>query len=369
MLAFALFLFVFQILLVFVHLAVYATAAMAFGIGGPVFAAIFIVLSVTFVSASLLARFRSGRFVDWYYTAAAYWFGLVHYLFVGAVAFFFVTHLLYTEHYYVPPAVIGGILFGALFLLNLYGTWESGRVQVTRVNVALPDLPASWRGKSIVFMSDLHLGNVWRQGFVAKIADKVNALHPEAVFIGGDVYDAGRCNPAKIIEPFRTIAAPQGVYFVMGNHEYFFPQIEAGLAALRDVGVRILNNEKVDLGGIAFVGVDDLATHRRADFEKVLQKIGIDPHVPNVLIKHEPSHLAVARDQGVALGLFGHTHHGQIFPMNFLTARIYRSFDYGLKRIGNMQVYTSSGAGTWGPPLRLGTKSEIVCITLQRKVL
>lgn len=365
MLEFILFLLVFQVLLVFVHLAVYVALAAAFGIGGPLLATIFIVLSLTFVSASLIAHFHYGRYVEDYYTAAAYWFGLVHFLFVGAVAFFFISNWLYASGSYVPPATLGGILFGGLFSLHLYCTWDGKHVRVTRVSVSLPNLPAAWRGKSIVFMSDLHLGNVWRQGSAAKIAKKIDSLHPEAVFIGGDLYDGGRCDPKAIIEPLRSIVAPQGVYFVTGNHEYFFPQLEAGLAAIRDLGMKILNNEKVDLHGIAFIGVDDRDGHRREDFEKILQKINIDPRVPNVLVKHEPSHLAVARDRGIALGLFGHTHHGQIFPLNFLTSRVYRGFDYGLKRFGDMQVYTSSGAGTWGAPIRLGTRSEIVHITLR----
>ena len=91
-----------------------------------------------------------------------------------------------------------------------------------------------------------------------------------------------------------------------------------------------------------------------------MQRIGVDRARPSILLKHEPSDLDVAEAAGVSLDLSGHTHHGQIFPLMFFTWQIYKGFDYGLKRIGAMQVFTSSGVGTWGPPLRLGTKSEIV---------
>ncbi len=354
-----------QVLLIFVHLAVYATLAAAFGIGGTALEIAFTVLAFTFLSASLLTHRYRGRAVDWFYTAAAYWFGLVHFLFVGAVLFFLSANVLYRTNVYVPPAFLGGIAFGALFLLHCYGTWMSGRVGTTFLDIALPDLPASWRGKRLAFVSDLHLGNVRRQAFARKVAERINALHPEAVAIGGDLYDGTRCDAAALIEPLRSLRPLQGVYFVTGNHEYFLPNMTEALAAIRAVGIRILNNEVADLEGLAIAGVDNRAVHHKNDFARVLHDMSIPKDKPTILIKHEPSHLTVARDVGVPLVLSGHTHHGQIFPINFLTRRIYRGFDYGLMRLNGMQVYISSGAGTWGPPLRFGTKSEIVCVTLR----
>lgn len=381
-------LLVLQVLLIFVHLAVYATAAEAFGIGGPVFQAIFIFLSLTFLSASILAHWYKGRILRWYYAAAAYWFGLINFLFGGAVAFFFVTDMLYSFNYYVPPAPLAAIFFGLFFLLHLYGTWKSGQAGITRIDVALTGLPAAWRGKKIVFVSDLHLGNVRRDGFVAKVVRKIKEQAPEAVFIGGDLYDGVACDPAKLIEPLRELRPPRGVYFVTGNHEYFLPDLPSALAAIRGAGIRILEDEKVDLGGLSVVGVNDYShlakggrreehfkkvlrgrakalQHEERKLEKTLNGTAIQNGHPAILLKHEPTYLDAARDAGVALGLFGHTHHGQIFPLNYLTQKIYRGFDYGLHRAGNMQAYTSSGVGTWGPPLRLGTKSEIVLITLR----
>lgn len=356
---------VLQVLLIFVHLAVYAVASTTFGIGGLLFKTIVITLALTFLSASFLSHWFRNKFIDWYYAAAAYWFGLVHFLFVGAVAFFFSASILYRLNYYVPPALLGGIFFGALFLLHGYGTWKSGRAEITFLNLALPNIPEWWRNQKIVFVSDLHLGNVRRRAFATKVVRKIRALRPEAVFIGGDLYDGVACDVEGIIEPLRALRAPQGVYFVTGNHEYFLPDLEKAFAAIRGIGIRILNNEKVDIRGIIFLGVDNKAVRRKEDFERILGEFGIDGSRPTILIKHEPNYLRAARDAGIALGFFGHTHGGQIFPLNFLTRRIYRGFDSGLKQLDGMRAYTSSGVGTWGPPLRLGTKSEIVCITLR----
>jgi uncharacterized protein len=124
----------------------------------------------------------------------------------------------------------------------------------------------------------------------------------------------------------------------------------------------VLDDKKVDIGGIDLIGVDYRSSHKREDFERTLAGIGVDRAKPSILLKHEPIDLDVAEVAGISLDLSGHTHHGQIFPLMFFTWQIYKSFDYGLKRLGTMQIFASIGVGTWGPPLRLGTNSEIVSI-------
>jgi hypothetical protein len=360
-------LIVFEILLVIVHLAVYATLVAAFGIvGGVLLKTVFIVLALTFVSATFLAHFYKGTVVDWYYQFSAYWFGLVHFLFGGAVIFYFTLNVLYSRGIYVSPALVGGICFGVLFLLHLYGTIKSQRPEVTTIKIPFSSLAGFrtdfWKGKRIVFVSDLQLGNVYRQNFASRVASKIAALDPYAVFIGGDLYDGVVCDEEKLIEPLRALHPAGSTYFVTGNHEYYLHDIQSALAAVRAAGITVLDNEKVDIGGIDIIGVDYQAAHKKEDFKKILERIGIDRTKPSILLKHEPTDLDVAGEAGISLDLSGHTHHGQIFPLMFFTWQIYKGFDYGLKRLGGMQVFTSSGAGTWGPPLRLGTNSEIVAI-------
>jgi predicted MPP superfamily phosphohydrolase len=356
-------LLVFQALLVIVHLALYGVLNAAFGIGGTLAKTLFVVLSLTFVAASLLTHSMKGKWVDWFYTAAAYWFGLVNFLFAGVVMFFFASYVLYARNDYVSPAVLAGISLGLFFLLHLYGTWASGRAGITHVRIVMTNLPEWWRGKTAVFVSDIHLGNVRGSAFAEKVAKKIAALAPQAVFIGGDLYDGSACDAQALIEPLQALHAPQGIYFVTGNHEFYLPDMPVALAAIRNAGVTILENETVELHGLTVAGVDNQATHRKDDFARILQEMKVPRATPAILLKHEPSDLQVAHDAGMALVLSGHTHRGQIFPLNFFTRQIYHGFDYGLKRLDDMQVYTSSGVGTWGPPLRLGTKSEIVQIT------
>lgn len=354
----------FEILLIMVHLAVYATLAAAFGIGGTFVAVLFFVLALTFVSASVLSRFFNNRAVAWYYAFSAYWFGLVNFLFFGGLVFFAAMAVSYSFNIYPSLPALGAVCFGAAFLIHLYATWNSGRAEITKVRVDIPGLPPSWKGRTVVFVSDVHLGNVRGKRFAAKVAEKIKALSPWALFIGGDLYDGTRCDERDIITPFRGMHFPGGSYFVTGNHEYYLRngEIGEGLAAIRDAGIRVLNNEAVDLDGVRLAGIDDRSAATKEGLQEALSRIAVDDGTPSILLRHIPFELNALSKKGFSLALFGHTHQGQIFPLNLITRRIFGGYDYGPKRYDTMQTYTSSGVGTWGPPLRLGTKSEIVLI-------
>jgi predicted MPP superfamily phosphohydrolase len=155
-----------------------------------------------------------------------------------------------------------------------------------------------------------------------------------------------------------------GSYFVAGNHEYYLMKKDAAdfAKSLKEVGVRVLHNEKIDLDGVQLIGIDDKSASEKGNLAKIFDDMTIDGSKPSIFLRHAPFDLDLTAQKGFSLALFGHTHQGQIFPLNLLTSKIYNGYDYGLKSHGSMQIYTSSGVGTWGPPLRLGTKSEIVVI-------
>lgn len=350
----------YQTFLILVHAAVYAGLVGAFGIESLALKILFIILTFTFVSASLLSRWLKNKVVGWYYAFAAYWFGLVHFLFAGVLAFFVLENVANVFHYYIPPEFLGVVCFGAAFALHSYATWSSNRAQITHVRMAVPEMPAFWRGKSVVFVSDLHLGNVNGARFAQKIAKKIAGIRPEVVFLGGDIYDGVAGDMDALIAPLKILIPPQGFYFISGNHEYHLRDAESAFAAIKNAGIRILDNEKVEIEGLSVIGVDYHSSRHKKDFEKILRDIGVKG--PSILLKHSPHDLDVAQKAGITVGFFGHTHRGQIWPLSRLTKRVYKGFDYGFKLLGDMQVYTSSGVGTWGPPLRLGAKSEIVLI-------
>jgi predicted MPP superfamily phosphohydrolase len=129
--------------------------------------------------------------------------------------------------------------------------------------------------------------------------------------------------------------------------------------------MRVLDNEKVEVHGLQLVGVHDRETHRPEIFRGILEKAGLDAGRASVLLAHRPENLSVAEEAGISLQLSGHTHRGQFWPWTLVVRRVHQEFAYGLNRFGKMIVFTSSGAGTWGPPFRLGTRSEVVLIRLE----
>jgi predicted MPP superfamily phosphohydrolase len=348
------------------HWFLYRTLVRFFGVASPAklltLKVVLGLLSVSLVLTSFLAFRYSNLLVRCLYTTAASWLGIL-YLFILASILCWIFHgLAKLFHFPLDRKILIEILIGLAVVAGLYGFINGCTIRVTRIGIQLPHLPGHWKGKTAVWVSDTHLGPVRNYGFAQHLANRVQKLHPDIVFIGGDLYDAEAVDLDRMIEPFSRISAPFGTYFITGNHEEFYDNTPY-LQAVRRAGIHVLYNEKVDLDGLQIIGVDYRDSRREEQFRAILQKMGIDPQKPSILLKHAPLNLQVAREQGISLQLSGHTHRGQVFLFRYITSRVYRGYDYGLKWFGDLLVYTSSGAGTWGPPMRLDTKPEIVVIT------
>ena len=320
--------------------------------------------SVSLVLTSFLAFRYSNLLVRCLYTAAASWLGILYLLILASILCWVFYGLAKLFHLSLDRKLLIEILIGMALLASLYGIINSGATRITRLNIQLSGLPGEWKGKTAVWVSDTHLGPVRNRGFSRHISTLVQNLHPDIVFIGGDLFDGEALDLDKVIEPFSQISSHYGTYFITGNHEEFTDNARY-LDAVRRNGMRVLNNEKVELDGLQIIGVDYRDSRSEEQFRTILQKVGIDRGKPSILLKHTPFNLQVAGEQGISLQLSGHTHQGQVFLFRFITRRVYQGYDYGLKSFGDLLVYTSSGAGTWGPPMRLDTKPEIVAITFR----
>jgi predicted MPP superfamily phosphohydrolase len=212
-------------------------------------------------------------------------------------------------------------------------------------------------------VTDLHLGNVRGAGFARRVVAKLQHLQPDAVFISGDLFDGTEANADALIAPWKKLSAPAGIYYVTGNHEEFTDRAKF-IGAVQRTGIRVLNNEKVDVHGLQIVGVHDGETGDPQQFRALLQQAELDGNRASILLAHQPSSRVIAEEEGISLQLSGHTHGGQVWPWTRVAARVHGRFNYGLNRFDELLVYTSSGAGTWGVPMRVGTKSEIVLIHL-----
>jgi predicted MPP superfamily phosphohydrolase len=322
------------------------------------------ILSFSFLVASLLAFRYTNVLLRWFYTVSAVWLGSLSFLFFAACACWLVYGVLRLAGLNVDGRLLDIFLFGAAAAVSGYGVTNAAWTRVRRIRIQLPNLPTSWRGRTAALISDLHLGHVKNIGFARRMAATINKLKPDIVWIAGDLYDGTAVDAERAASPLRDLTPPLGTFFVEGNHEEFRDP-EKYLEAVRAFGVRVLNNEKAEVDGLQIVGVPyKHATHAK-HFGSVLEAIGIDRARASVLLTHAPDHVAVAEAAGIGLQVSGHTHFGQFIPYTWIAARIYRKFVYGLNRIGKMLVYTSSGAGTWGPPLRVGSQPEIVLIEFE----
>ncbi len=317
-------------------------------------------LSMSFVSASLLAFSFTNPVVRAFYRAAAIWMGLLSFLAMAAAFSWIIFSLAGVAGFLLNFHLLVEILFGLAFALGFAGVFNAQWTRVTRIQVELANLPDTWRGRKAALVSDVHLGHVRNGNFLRRLIAKILREEPDAIFIAGDLYDGTAIDAARAAQPLSQLTAPQGVYFVAGNHEQFGDDTRY-LNAVAAAGVRVLHNETVDVDGLQIIGVP-YRNAARGSLDRILHGLHLDRRRASILLLHAPDHPEVAEAAGVSLQLSGHTHLGQFIPWSWMARRIYRQFVYGLSRVGKMQVFTSSGAGTWGPPLRLGSNPEIVML-------
>jgi hypothetical protein len=213
-------------------------------------------------------------------------------------------------------------------------------------------------------LSDLHLGNVNGLGFSRRLAATAARLSPDIVFLPGDIFDGTRADSDRLAAPLLAIAPPLGFYFTSGNHEEYGGESHYAEAMTR-AGIRVLANERVTVDGLHILGVPYGDSGYPIRLRAFLESLELAEGEASILLNHVPNRLPIVEQAGVSLQISGHTHGGQIFPFTWITRRAFGKFTYGLQQFGALQVYTSSGAGTWGPPMRVGTRPEMVLLTFE----
>lgn len=352
------------------HWLIYHTVNAFWSLGPSVsqrLAAILFILSVSFILVSLLTFRFSNGLVGFLYKLTAIWLGILNFVVWASCLCWLVllgVHLAAPNAEAAARPWIAVVLFGAALGTAAWGIGNALVIRERHVRLTLPGLPASWRGRRALVLSDLHLGNVNGTSFAGRIAKTVQRLNPEIVFIAGDLYDGTRVDPAKLASPLFELSPPLGIYFAGGNHEEFGDA--AGYsAALRRGGIHVLHNEMTEVDGVRIIGVPYADTTYPLRYRAFLDSLGLDRRAPSILLNHIPSRLPIAEQAGVSLQLSGHTHGGQIVPFTWFTRRAFGPFTYGLQKFGQLQVLISSGAGTWGPPMRVGSAPEVVLITFE----
>jgi uncharacterized protein len=252
------------------------------------------------------------------------------------------------------------VLLGFWILVVIGSIINAFIVRVEKTEVNLKGLKS---GFTAVCLSDLHLGAVRNSGFAARLVKKVNKLKPDVVFIVGDLSDDTGNFTKTTVEPFEKVKAP--IFYVTGNHENYLG-LDKLLNVMRTSKIKMLRDETVMFKGVQLIGFDYPFEGTGITLEEKLRKVRIKKGVPNILLYHAPTEFDAAKKKGIDVMISGHVHGGQIVPFNFLVKLAFK-YTQGYHDINGMKVIISQGAGTWGPPMRLGTRSEIIVLRVNPK--
>jgi predicted MPP superfamily phosphohydrolase len=361
-----------------VNFYIYKRAIQALYLVGPfllLLKSLLLLLILAFPVGRLMDRFCRCEASYYITLAGSFWLGAMLYFFLALV---FVDVVRGINHYFnILPQVIaynkitaGRLLFVCVLVsvstTLILGYHSARNAKTTRVDVPLESLSSRHNAFNIVQISDVHLGTVVGKERLIGIVNSVNALDPDLVLITGDLVDENVAKLEDMVEPLSRIKSRRGVFAVTGNHE-FYAGVDDAVRFMEQAGVCVLRNRYVTIDSILnLVGVDDITGQRQFGTKnpplEVIMK-GIDKSLPTLLMNHTPVNLEEAEAAGIDLQLSGHTHKGQLFPLNFITNAVY-TVHSGYARLGRMQIYVSNGVGTWGPPVRVGAPPEIVQISL-----
>lgn len=306
------------------------------------------------------------------------WFAYILYLFLAIVLLDFLRLL--NWQFDIFPAIIKNnyeaakqitllIVFLLASVLILAGYLNTRNIVINKISITLPKKSSQLDELNIAFIADTHLSPLNQGSLLKDIVDKINSLEPDIVLIAGDIVDddTGILRARNIGKEFLQVKSKYGVYACTGNHE-FINNVDSTVNYMKDFNINVLRDSAVLIEGSFYVlGRDDTSKINFTGMHrKTLAQImeDVDKSYPVILVEHTPFNLAEAMKNGIDLQLSGHTHHGQLAPANFITSIVYE-LSWGYLRKGNTQYYVTSGAGTWGPPVRLGSDSEIVNIKVK----
>jgi predicted MPP superfamily phosphohydrolase len=346
-----------------------------------------LMLAISFMASFFLLRWQENQFTVGFYIFAATWTGLFINLLLAAGASWLLIGFLRITGQDPNTRLIAAVWFILAVFCSAYGVWNAFHPHIKNITVSIENLPHQWKNKSIIQLSDIHLGHIYGQRFLNDIVAKVNAINPEIVFITGDLFDGMDASVLNLAAPLNQLRAPKGVFFITGNHETYVG-LNKALHVLSRTKIHVLHNEVIDIDGLEIIGISYPGIDKTDDIgglDKLEQKSS--RKAPRILLFHTPTSInpkgenefdqhfstywvpdttfKLHKQLGVNLQLSGHSHAGQIFPFGLLTKLIYKGYDYGLRQEGQFNIYTSSGVGTWGPPMRTGNAPEIVVIRLK----
>ncbi|SFE54367.1 hypothetical protein SAMN04487969_103310 [Paenibacillus algorifonticola] len=271
---------------------------------------------------------------------------------------------------YTAVLSVGSVVVVIMLTILLRGSWNAWSPIVRTYSITIAKSAGPRKSLRIGMASDIHLGTIVGKRHLARLADAMERMKPDLILLPGDVIDddIGPYIDDYMSEVMKRLKAPLGVYAVLGNHEYIGGHIARFIAEMDAVGIRVLLDESVKIDdGFYVIGRKDLSAKRAdpAGRQSVKELVAaLDASLPLIMMDHQPSDLEQASLQGIDLSLSGHTHRGQMMPNHFFTRRLFE-LDWGFLQKGQLHAIVSSGFGTWGPPLRIGSRAEIIQLNVE----
>ncbi len=344
----------------------------------PIYAFVFLIVALSFIGGRLLENLWLSPVSDVFVWVGSFWIAAMLYFFLSVLAL----DLLRLIHRSVPFLPAGWmnhyprtkmitaivVVFGvAITLLSGHVNALSPRIRT--LELSIPKDGGTLKSLNIVLASDIHLGTIIGRRRLERLVSRVNALNPDLILLPGDIMDEDLAPAIKqnLGEHLTRFKSTLGVYAIMGNHEYIGGAEEA-YAYLVDHGVTVLRDRVIKLhNSLYLVGREDRSMQRftgrtRRPLPELMALV--DRQSPVILMDHQPFPLEEGENNGADLQISGHTHHGQLWPNNYVTNLVYE-LSWGYKKRGNTHVYVSCGYGSWGPPVRIGNRPEIVNIHLR----
>jgi len=335
----------------------------------------FVVLS--FILGRVLEGFWFSKFSQVLIWVGSFWLGAMVYFLLIVVLLDFLRLLnhwfplfpsVITVNYVKAKQITALIAIGVVAITVLAGYINALNPRIRTLNLNISKRSNGAKTVNLAVVSDIHLGTIVGSSRFNRIVDKINQLNPDIVILPGDIVDEdlGPVIRQNLGETLKNIKSVFGVIAITGNHEYI-GGVEKACRYLTDHNVRVLRDTVLKVNDDFYiVGREDRSIKgftgkQRKPLEELMSQV--DKSYPIILLDHQPINLSQAVVNCADLQISGHTHHGQIWPLTYITDMIYE-VSCGYKRKSNTQIYVSSGAGTWGPPIRIGTAPEIVNIKL-----
>ena len=344
----------------------------------PYYVIVFVLVAYGYVFSKLLYKFLPPLVYDVWLGVGAIWFAFLVYFILFLLGLDLV-RLLESLFHFLPKFIYNNfeqtkkitaiIIIAVVGIIVFLGNLNKRDITIKTLELQLPKGEGKLNEVNIVAASDLHLSPIDGERLLSKIIDKMNSLNPDIILLSGDIVDdkAEILEQRKIGESFKKLNPKYGIYTINGNHE-FINEVEASVKYAEHLGMKVLRDNYVLIDSSFYViGREDSTMFQftgkhRNTLKQIIESINTNHSI--ILLDHTPYKLEEAQNNNIALQLSGHTHHGQIWPANIITNMIYE-VSWGYKKKGNTHYYVTSGAGTWGPPVRTGSKSEIVNIKIK----